>query len=330
MSLPVIDIHCDLLSYLQDVPNADPVNDNDAIGCTLNALHNGGVTLQVMAIYTATEQGSAALGYKQSTLFKDLLAQHSKQLVLQKNTPLVTNLSPSSKIEILAAIENASGFCEENDALENGFKALESIIENTGPLFYIGLTHHRENRFGGGNSTKTGLKRDGELLLDYIHNKKIAIDLSHTSDNLAFDILNYTSKQNLSIPVIASHSNFRKVFDHPRNLPDEIAKEIIKRKGLIGINFLRAFINDQNPNALYDHILHGIALGAEDCLCFGADYFYTASHSDQSRSPFFFKEHENASHYPSILENLLEYVSPDIAEKMSYKNVAGFINHLRK
>jgi membrane dipeptidase len=72
----------------------------------------------------------------------------------------------------------------------------------------------------------------------------------------------------LQVPILASHSNFRTVFKHPRNLPDEIAREIILQKGVIGINFLRAFVNDKNPDALLDHIEYGMKLGAEDALCF--------------------------------------------------------------
>ena len=62
--------------------------------------------------------------------------------------------------------------------------------------------------------------------------------LSHTSDALAHDIFNHIDKHKLAVPVIASHSNFRSVSDHVRNLPDEIANEIVNRNGLIGMNFL--------------------------------------------------------------------------------------------
>jgi membrane dipeptidase len=207
-------------------------------------------------------------------------------------------------------------------------KKLEDIIYNTEKILYIGFTHNGENRFGGGNATKVGLKEDGKTLLNYLNGKKIAVDFSHTSDALAFDILDYVTKFNLDIPVMASHSNFRKIFNHPRNLPDEIALEIIKRKGLIGINFLRAFLNDKNPNVIYDHILYGINAGGAHSICFGADYFYTDSHPDQSRKPFFFKEHENAACYPSILKGLSGQISPEVLENISHKNAIHFIQRI--
>jgi microsomal dipeptidase-like Zn-dependent dipeptidase len=323
----VVDIHCDLLSYIQDAPNPNPLEKN-SIGCSFPSLEEGNVKLQVMAIYTSTEKGSTELGLQQSLIFKNLLNKYSDRIILSNEPNVLSTISKSPKLGILAAIENASGFCEEDEPLKDGIKKLENIIYNTERILYIGLTHHSENRFGGGNGSKVGLKEDGKTLLNYINGKKIAVDFSHTSDALALDILDYLSKNNLDIPVIASHSNFRKIFNHPRNLPDEIANEIIKRKGLIGINFLRAFLNDQNPNAFYDHILYGINLGGTHSICFGADYFYTDSHPDQSRKPFFFKEHESASCYPSILKNLSERVSPEVLECISNKNVVDFIGRI--
>jgi len=326
MNLPVIDLHCDLLSYLSEVPNADPLNKED-IGCALPFLREGNVILQVMAIYTATEHGSSQSGLKQSKIFRELPRQyHSYVSLLNKKDEHLNDAFKTTGI--IAAIENASGFCEEDEPIESGFKNLETIISNTGRILYIGLTHHGENRFGGGNTTRIGLKEDGRALLDYISGKKIALDLSHASDSLAYEIFDYMNKKKLDLPVIASHSNFRNVFLHNRNLPDDIAKEIINRKGLIGMNFLRAFLNNDDPGALYDHILHGLKLNGENALCFGADYFYTAHHPDQSRRPFFHHEHKDAGCYPSILKNLEDLVTADQLKNISYRNVSSFIDRI--
>jgi membrane dipeptidase len=321
VNLPVADIHCDLLSYLQEVPGSTPF-DRDGIGCSLPSLTEGNVKLQVLAIYTATEKGSSQIALKQSAIFNQLLTSDdsgfcSYESDKEKQYP--------GKISIIGAIENASGFCDEDAGLEEGFKKLEDIIENTGKILYIGFTHHGENRFGGGNTTRIGLKEDGKELLNFLHGKKIAVDLSHASDPLAEGILEHLLKFNLNVPVIASHSNFRKIFDHPRNLPDHIAREIIRRKGLIGINFLRAFLNPENPNAIYDHMQYGLQLGGTESLCFGADYFNTAAHPDQSRKPFFFNEQKNAGCYPSILKNLASSMSREQLQRIAFTNVTAFL-----
>lgn len=329
MNHPVIDLHCDLLAHMLNMPNPDPFK-REGIGCSFPALAEGNVKLQVMAIFTATKKGSAALAVRQSEIFASLLAKYSDHCTLVHDASTLSQITTSPKLGMIAAIENASGFCEEEESLDIGLERLEQIITNTTRILYIGFTHHAENRFGGGNNSEAGLKEDGETLLQYLNGKNIAVDLSHASDALAQDILDYLSKHNLEVPIMASHSNYRKVFNHVRNLPDDIAKEIIQRRGIIGVNFLRAFVNNEDPNALYQHIKYGIGLGGFNSICFGADYFGTDSHPDRSRVPFYFEEHADASRYPSIIETISHQVSPDIIKGISSKNAMNYLIELWK
>jgi membrane dipeptidase len=326
MPYPIIDMHCDLLSYLNSAPNPDPLRKDD-LGCSFPALSEGNVNLQVLAIYTATKKGSTEMGLNQSRIFKDLFSKYEDQVELI--TPDNVNSVPSlSKIGLVAAIESGSGFCEEDEPLDSGFKKLEEIISNTQRVLYISMTHHHENRFGGGNYSDAGLKDDGKALLDYINGRKIAIDFSHTSDALARGILEHVTKHGLDIPILASHSNYRPVFEHARNLPDDIAKEIMSRGGIIGVNFLRAFLNDDDPEAIYDHIQYGLDLGGKDAVCLGADFFYTGEHPDQTRMPFYRDEHHSATCYPAILEEITNRFSSDLSEKLSHQNALAFLKRV--
>ncbi len=327
MKHPVIDLHCDLLAHMLNMAHPDPFN-REGIACSFPALAEGNVKLQVMAIFTATKKGSTALALRQSEIFKSFLSRFPEDCTLVHDLNTLNEIATSSKLGMTAAIENASGFCEEDEPLEIGFDRLEQIISNTTRILYIGFTHHAENRFGGGNNSGIGLKEDGEKLLQYLNGKKIAVDFSHASDALAQDMLGYISAHDLDIQILASHSNYRTVFDHVRNLPDNLASEIIKRGGLIGVNFLRAFVNNDDPNVLYEHINHGIQLGGSISICFGADYFCTDTHPDRTRVPFYFDEHADATRYPSILEAISEQVSPDIIEGISSKNVINYLNKL--
>ena len=329
MKYPVIDLHCDLLAHMLNMPNPNPFK-REGIGCSFPALAEGNVKLQVMAIFTATENGSTALALRQSEIFASLLAEYPNDCTLVHDINTLNQIAASSKLGMIAAIENASGFCEEDEPLKIGFERLERIITNTKRILYISFTHHAENRFGGGNNSVAGLKKDGGKLLQYLNGKKIAVDFSHASDALAQDILDYLSEYNLEVPILASHSNYRKVFNHVRNLSDNIAKEIIKRDGVIGVNFLRAFVNNKNSNALYQHMKYGINLGGFNSICFGADYFSTGNHPDPSRVPYYFEEHEDASCYPSIIEKISEQVSPEAIESISSKNVMRYLIELWK
>ncbi len=325
MNNTIIDLHCDLLAHMLD--NPDPF-DRSGIGCSFPALAEGNVKLQVMAIYTATEKGSTKLAVKQSEIFASFLEKYKVDCELVSDIESLSKISTSPKLGMIAAIENASGFCEEDEPLEDGFKRLEQIIANVQRILYIGLTHHPENRFGGGNNSNVGLKEDGKKLLQYLDGRKIAIDFSHTSDALAYDILEYLDEYKLDIPILASHSNYRSVWEHNRNLPDDLATKIIERGGLIGVNFLRAFVNNDNHLALCAHINHGLKLGGENAICFGADYFSTDKHPDRSRVPFYHPKHKDATCYPSLLETIAKEVSPDSIEGISSQNVMRYLNRI--
>ncbi|MDB9931849.1 MAG: membrane dipeptidase [Flavobacteriales bacterium] len=324
MKKPIIDIHCDLLIYLTN--HFSDLNNKEDIGCSLPYLKEGNVDLQVMAIFTPTEENSHKLGVQQSEIFRNLNTQENKLYRFEKQH--LSTLGNGKGVGMLAAVENASGFCDENMSLKEGFKNLETIIDNVGELFYISFTHHLENRFGGGNYSTAGLKNDGKALIDYLDNKNIAIDFSHTSDALAYEILNYVSKNNIKVPIIASHSNYRSIFDHPRNLPNEIAQEIIQREGLIGVNFLRAFVNNEKPEVLQEHIAHGLELGAQKAVCYGADFFYVKGNPDKSRIPYYYKEHENAGCYPQINKTIKQQFGEEVCNNISHQNVTDFLTRI--
>ena len=326
MNQPVIDLHCDLLSYL--TRSNSSIYKTEDVGCAVPYLRDGNVKLQIMAIFAPVESNSHEYGLIQSEIFRDLNSQENELYRFEKQH--LETFGSNENIGMLASVESGSAFCDENISLKQGFENLERIIENVGSIMYISFTHHAENRFGGGNYSAVGLKNDGKALIDYMHNRNIAIDFSHTSDELAYDMLDYISKQNINVPIMASHSNYRPVYDHKRNLEDDVAKEIIQRKGLIGLNFVRAFVNPEKVEALEEHVAHGISLGAENAICYGADYFYTKDNPDKSRIPFYFKEHGNAGFYPEINKVLEQQFGTEQMKKISSQNALDFIEKLWK
>ena len=190
-------------------------------------------------------------------------------------------------------------------------------------MLYVSLTWNGENRFGGGNHTHVGLKRDGELFLEHIDGKKIAIDLSHASDQLAGDILNYIDKKGLQVTPIASHSNLRAVCDDARNLPDEFALEIIRREGVIGFNLVRKFVGEKPPEGLLAHLHHLALLGGERHHCLGADFFFEGSVAPSVHFvlPFFYPHFDDSSCYPRLLEPL----EGEVRERIAHANFEAFV-----
>jgi microsomal dipeptidase-like Zn-dependent dipeptidase len=296
-------------------------------------LREGNVKLQTMAIYVATDdENSVDSGIEQSVAFLELIDNYSDYVQHLDEAEDWSDVLESDRTTIVAAIENANAFCGEEDDIEDGFAMLETMIENTGGLLYISLTHNDENRFGGGNDAPgVGLKEDGKLLLEFMHEMNIAVDLSHTSDALAHDILEFIDRADLDIPVIASHSNFRSVHDHERNLSDEIFKEIIRRDGLVGINFYREFVHDSDPDKLYAHILHGIKNGAGAHISFGSDFFYSTGNDedeDDDVEEDFFHDHRNSAQFPHILYRLKDSMSAEQLHRIAYSNMYNFMQRI--
>ena len=216
---PIADFHCDLLCFLSRSAKHTPYD--PAVRCAIPQLLQGNVKLQTLAIFVETALGSAARGHKQAEIFKSLPKRYPELCYLETAT---------SQIQIIAAIENSSAFCEEHDAIDQVFVQLERMLHYIGKPAYISLTWNSENRFGGGAATDIGLKEDGKQLLQQLVEKKITVDLSHASDRLSYDILEFLDKENPKHPVVASHSNVRGVADVPRNLPDGLLQEIIRRR----------------------------------------------------------------------------------------------------
>jgi membrane dipeptidase len=323
---PIIDLHSDLLSFLTHKEGRrceDPLSRN-----SVSQMQEGNVKVQTLAIFSPTGAHSLEQGKKQIAHCKHLM-----QDLPDRFDPLCKKSDiASSLIHLIPAIENASAIAGENEPLENVFCRLEETLDTLGHLFYITITWEGENRFGGGNGSKEGLKRDGEHLLRWLCGKRIAVDLSHTSDRFASEIIEFIDKESLNIPLIASHSNFRAVKEVPRNLPESIAKEIIRRKGLIGITFFAPFVHQSDASALARHIEYGLGLGGESALCFGSDFFCDSDFPMLQRkyaaSPFFFQEYQNSSAYPYILDILSKNLglSPHILKNIAHQNAMSFLS----
>jgi microsomal dipeptidase-like Zn-dependent dipeptidase len=325
--LPIIDLHCDLLAYLATVEGSTPDNTDD-MGCAIPFLRDGNVKLQVLAAYVPSEPHSADLAAEECRRFGELPNECPGEFHHVTTIEQVEKSLTAKGTGVITAIENASALCTELEPLDVAFTRLERIVERVEKLLYITLTHHGANRFGGGNMTDVGLKDDGKALIEHMSGMGIAVDMSHTSDQLARGMLDHIDDKGLDVPLLASHSNFRTVFDHARNLPDWLAREIVDRGGVIGINFIRAFVHLEDPSYLERHILYGHENGLGAGLCFGADFFYWKGALDQGRVPFYHPEHENAARYQAVLNSLGMSLGRQELEALAFGNALRFLRRV--
>ncbi len=96
----------------------------------------------------------------------------------------------------------------------------------------------------------------------------IIIDVSHLSDKGFYDLCEITRR-----PFIASHSNARSLCDVPRNLTDDMIKNIADRGGIIGLNFCTDFVGGDGGCAdLARHARHIYDIGGINVLALGSDF----------------------------------------------------------
>ncbi len=161
----------------------------------------------------------------------------------------------------------------------------------------------------------TGLTDFGKKIIKQGNDLGIIFDVSHLSDKSFWDIASLSKK-----PIIATHSNFRKLCSHSRNLTDDMAKTIIKSGGVIGLNLYPDFVG-KNPTVytLFEHIDHCMTLGGENNLGFGFDI-------DGTDGMYISPLDETESIHDRIIELMLRHgYKTDLVEKIAYKNFLDFL-----
>ena len=128
-----------------------------------------------------------------------------------------------------------------------------------------GPIHFRNNQFGDSATDKVkqwnGLSPLGKQWVAEMNRLGMLIDVSHSSDDV-FDQAMALSK----VPIIASHSGPRAIFNHPRNLDDERMRKLAKAGGVLQVNsvYLVEGDHDEARNRISNRQDDWWALSAED------------------------------------------------------------------
>ena len=144
------------------------------------------------------------------------------------------------------------------------------------------LTWNGHNELASGHDTGEGFSPFGREAVAAMEERGILVDVSHLNDRGFEEQLDIAQK-----PFVASHSNARSVCAHRRNLPDAFIQEMVRRGGLIGLNYCRNFLSDEGRGSMEDlwrHVERFLELGAGDCLALGSDYDGTDIHLDLRRA----------------------------------------------
>ncbi|MBN2201084.1 dipeptidase [bacterium] len=114
---------------------------------------------------------------------------------------------------------------------------------------YITLCHSRNNDICDSSTdpagpTWNGLSPFGESVVREMNRLGMLVDVSHVSDSAFYDALRISRA-----PVIASHSCCRALMDNPRNLTDDMLRDLAARGGVAQINLCSFYLIRTEPPA---------------------------------------------------------------------------------
>jgi membrane dipeptidase len=130
---------------------------------------------------------------------------------------------------------------EGGHAIEGSLAALR-MFHDLG-VRYMTLTHSATHDWADASTDYArhgGLSEFGEEVVREMNRVGIFVDLSHVSPATMHDALRVSRA-----PVIFSHSSARGVTDHPRNVPDEVLRELPQNGGVVMVTFVPPFVNEQ-------------------------------------------------------------------------------------
>lgn len=285
--LVIVDMHCDALSAAFSSKRSLAVENQEG-HVDIPRLKKGGIGIQFFALFGADPFPCNALLYTLQLLDFFWEEYYKNQDLIEPilSCEDIQNCIESGKIGALLVIEGG-------EALAGSIEVLR-IFYRLG-IRGIGLTWNYRNEIADGiseNRTGGGLTTFGAEVVKEMNRLGMLIDVSHISERGFWDVLELSNS-----PVVASHSNCRSVWDHPRNLTDEQIKAIAEKEGVIGLNFVPDFLGPPGAglNFLLKHIDHICNLVGDDYLGFGSDF-------DGIKSAI--PEIPDASYYSVLIEAL--------------------------
>ena len=180
--------------------------------------------------------------------------QHAERLIaaihsVVSRTPGVRIATNASEIRAARQAGEVAAMIgvEGGHAIENSLEKLR-LLHDRGAR-YLTLTWNNSNDWADSSldvQRHGGLTEFGREVIREMNRLHMLVDISHTSDETAWDVLEVSTA-----PVVATHSNARALADHPRNLTDDLIRAIAASRGIIGINAFPAFLDGEYGTAYH-------------------------------------------------------------------------------
>ncbi len=222
-------------------------------------MKQGGMDAMFFAVYMAqgprTPEGHERAKEKALDIFERIHAALRKHPTMAE---LATSPADAYRIEKLGRRAVFIG-------MENGYPVGEDLamLKTYYDLGcrYITLSHFANNAICDSATDPdgplhNGLSAFGKQVVAEMNRLGMMIDVSHVSDKTFYDVLALSKA-----PVIASHSNARTLCAFPRNMTDQMIKDLAAKGGVIQINFVSDYLrkpSDEHRQALNSVRMAGI------------------------------------------------------------------------
>ena len=167
-----------------------------------------------------------------------MVEKYPNKIVLVKSPEEVYEAKRDKKLFAAIGIENGYVIGEDIELLKYYYDL---------GARYMTLSHIGHNQISDSSIPKKSLNNDiemhgglssfGKITVKKMNELGMMIDISHVSDKSALQAIKLSHH-----PVIASHSGARSVADHPRNIPDNIIREIAKKGGVIQVVAFSSYV----------------------------------------------------------------------------------------
>jgi membrane dipeptidase len=201
----------------------------------LARLREGGVGAQFWSVYIPGEGSGpfARQQLEQIDIARRVIALYPEAFALALTVADVRRAKRKGKIASMLGMEGGYG-------LENSIGALRTYYDLG--VRYMALTHNSHTDWADAAAPlqprNNGLTPFGEEIVREMNRLGMLIDLSHAAPSTMAHTLRVTEA-----PVIFSHSSAKGICNVPRNVPDDILRELPKNGGVVMVTFVSSFIN---------------------------------------------------------------------------------------
>ena len=169
---------------------------------------------------------------------REQVRTHPQDLVLATTVAAVRAAHKGGKVAVLMGVEGGHMINSDLQVLHK-FASLG--------VRYMTLTHSGNDEWADSSTDKpahNGLTDFGKDVVREMNRLGVIVDISHVSDKTFYDALEVSKA-----PMIASHSSCRAICDAPRNMTDQMMKDLAAKGGVIQINYHVGFLSQEFRNA---------------------------------------------------------------------------------